>query len=119
MWNSSARIEKNEDADTISEKPWITKGNVTEQGIFQFFMNLEGGKECLDKKKSLTKDLILDIIPFSSSRKRASIVVHNVAARGTNSEVRIFCKGGPDMLFQYTTSVINRDGSVDPINKRD
>jgi len=59
----------------------------------------------------------LERIPFTSSRKRASIIVHNKAAIGTNSEVRLFCKGGPDMLFQYTSKIITNNGNVDPINK--
>jgi len=46
MWNSSARIEKNESPDTKDDNPhwpWETKGNVTESGIFKFFMNLLKG----------------------------------------------------------------------------
>jgi len=33
MYNSSARIERNTEDDR-QEKPWVTKGNVTEQGIY-------------------------------------------------------------------------------------
>jgi len=83
MWNSSARIERNEDPEKKNDNPlypWETKGNVTESGIFKFFMNLNGGEACLNHKKSLTDDLILETIPFSSSRKRASIVIWNKAA---------------------------------------
>lgn len=43
LYNSSARIELNTGEDkegpTPSEVPYLTKGNITEQGIFQFFMN--------------------------------------------------------------------------------
>jgi hypothetical protein len=38
MYNSSARIEKNE-GDDKAKVPYMTKGNVTEQGIIKFFMN--------------------------------------------------------------------------------
>lgn len=30
MWNSSARIEANEDKDTMKDQPWVTAGNDTE-----------------------------------------------------------------------------------------
>ena len=44
MWNSSARLEQ--DPDT---KEYSTFGNVTEQGIIKFFMNVYGGQGCKDK----------------------------------------------------------------------
>jgi P-type Ca2+ transporter type 2B len=67
----------------------------------------------LDHKNSLTEDIILETIPFSSERKRASIVVHNLYAKGTNSEVRVYTKGGPDMLLNYTSHIINKEGIVE------
>lgn len=42
LWNSSARIEKDEDGQ------WVTKGNVTEQGLIKFFMNVVGAEGCLE-----------------------------------------------------------------------
>lgn len=43
MWNSSARIEKNDGKDPQIKDEWLTKGNVTEQGLFKFFMGFIGG----------------------------------------------------------------------------
>jgi len=43
MWNSSARIEKNDGSDKQITDEWLTKGNVTEQGLFKFFMGIIGG----------------------------------------------------------------------------
>jgi len=43
MWNSSARIEKNDGSDPQIKDEWLTKGNVTEQGLFKFFMGVLGG----------------------------------------------------------------------------
>ena len=60
--------------------PFETKGNVTECGIFKFFMNYTGGEASQIHKNNLTKDIILETIPFTSSRKRASIVIWNKAA---------------------------------------
>lgn len=48
MFNRSARIELNEDEETKHIDPYLCKGNPTECGIFKFFMNLVGGKDCLD-----------------------------------------------------------------------
>ena len=39
LWNSSARIEKNDQKDPKITAEYVTKGNVTEQGIFKFFIN--------------------------------------------------------------------------------
>jgi hypothetical protein len=38
MWNSSARLEKNDGTDPLITKEYVTKGNVTEQGIIKFFL---------------------------------------------------------------------------------
>jgi Ca2+-transporting ATPase len=103
MWNSSARIEH-------SEGQWVTKGNVTEQGIIKFFMNVKGAEGCISKKNDLAEEDQLQLISFSSSRKRASIVVK----RGDG--VRVYTKGAPDMLFQYLTGVLNSDGQVHGLN---
>jgi hypothetical protein len=42
MWNSSAWIEKNDGKDKMVTDEYLTKGNVTEQGIMKFFMNAIG-----------------------------------------------------------------------------
>ena len=74
FWNSSARIEKDETDE------YVTKGNVTEQGIIKFFMSTEGAEKCLEVKHELTEQMTLQLISFSSSRKRASVVVHHPEA---------------------------------------
>jgi len=50
-------------------------------------------------KDKLTKENILCIIPFSSLRKRGSIVVRNPDLKGTDQEVRVYCKGAPDVFW--------------------
>ena len=39
LWNSSAWIEKNDGKDPNITSEYVTKGNVTEQGIIKFFIN--------------------------------------------------------------------------------
>jgi magnesium-transporting ATPase (P-type) len=112
MWNSSARIEANDGKDPLVKEPWLTKGNVTEQGLFKFFIGLLGGKGALDQKNALTDENTISVIQFTSSRKRASIVVRNPEKEGTDHEIRVYCKGAPDMLFEYTTNVLCADGSI-------
>lgn len=75
LWNSSARIEKNDKKDENNSDEYVTKGNVTEQGIFKFFMNAMGTTWCINKANELTDDIILCNIPFNSKRKMGSIVV--------------------------------------------
>lgn len=43
FWNSTARIEVNQDAKTRGAEPFVLEGNVTEQGIIKFFMNVMDG----------------------------------------------------------------------------
>lgn len=112
LFNSSARVQPNDGSDkTITDK-FVTKGNVTEQGLLKFFVGELGGQQVIDKKNSLVKDRILSVIQFTSKRKRAAIAVRYPENEGTDQEVRVFCKGAPDMLFEYTTKVLTSDGSV-------
>jgi len=75
-------------------------------------MKVMSGQECLDQRNRLTEENTLALISFSSSRKRASIVVRNPAKAGQADEVRIYTKGAPDMLFGSTANVRLPDGSV-------
>jgi magnesium-transporting ATPase (P-type) len=94
VWNSSARVEKNKDTGILE-----TAGNVTEQGIFKFFAN-DCGLEGLIKFKDLLKEEnVLQVVPFSSKRKRGSIVVRNPSLAGSKGEVRVYCKGAPDFFL--------------------
>jgi len=106
MWNSSARIEKNDGKNPEEKGEFVLEGNVTEQGIIKFFMYDMAGQALIDERNKLTEDNTLDLISFSSSRKRASIVVKH------NGGVRVYCKGAPDMLFELTTKAVDGDGSV-------
>lgn len=66
-------------------------------------MGLIGGQGVIDKKNSLTEDRIVSVIQFTSSRKKASIVVRYPELAGTNQEIRVYCKGAPDMVLEKTT----------------
>jgi len=116
LWNSSARIELNDYSDDKQTGEYITKGNVTEQGIIKFFMNDMGGRGCIDFKKDLTEDRVLCVVPFTSTRKRGSIVVRYPDLEGTDQEVRVYCKGAPDMLFPDTSKVVCNDGTVQSVD---
>lgn len=112
FWNSSARIEENKDRDTMKEQPFIFEGNITEQGIIKFFNKVMTGQECLEQRQKLTEDNTCALISFTSSRKRASIVVKYPSKAGNSDEVRIYTKGAPDVIFDSTTNVMCADGSV-------
>ena len=110
LLNSQARIELNDFKDPKETQEYITKGNVTEQGLLKFFMNSLTARGCLQVKRSLTDEKILCVVPFTSSRKRGSIVVRREELRGTDREVRVYCKGAPDVLFPNIQSVIGVSG---------
>jgi len=99
MFNSSARIEKNDGSDPLVKDEFLTKGNVTEQGIIKFFMNDMGGQACMDYKRQLVTEgegvELLASVPFTSTRKRGTAVV-----KLESGEVRIFTKGAPDMVLE-------------------
>lgn len=106
LWNSSARIEKNNGANKLITDEYVLNGNVTEMGLIKFFTGAIGFEACISERQRLTADNTLCVISFSSSRKRASIVVRNLDKEGTDEEVRVYCKGAPDMLFDYTSRAI-------------
>lgn len=112
LWNSSARLEENDGSDPSVTDKYITRGNVTEQGLIKFFMAALTGQGCVDARKQLLEENVLSVISFSSSRKRASIVVRNPDRAGTNEEVRVYTKGAPDMVLESTEAVLTADGSV-------
>ena len=117
LWNSSARLEKNDGTDDSETGEFVTKGNVTEQGLIKFFMWALGAQGTIDEKKRLLEENTLCTVSFTSARKRASIVVRRPEFEGTNKEVRVYCKGAPDMVFEDTTHVVCADGSVQGINE--
>jgi magnesium-transporting ATPase (P-type) len=82
FWNSSARIEKNEDEKTKADEPYVLVGNVTEQGIIKFFLKVMTHQECNAERDKLTEENTCALISFSSKRKRASIVTRNPAKAG-------------------------------------
>jgi Ca2+-transporting ATPase len=69
-----------------------------------------GGKGVQAAQAQLTEDKLLQVIQFTSSRKKASVVVK------TDKGVRIYTKGAPDMLFPYVDNILTQNGSVDNIN---
>jgi magnesium-transporting ATPase (P-type) len=111
LWNSTARIEED-------NGQYVTRGNVTEQGIIHFFMNEIGGKGCLDSRDQLQRENVLVEVPFSYSKKRGCIVVRNLDLAGTDKEVRVYCKGAPEILLENASSVVCEDGSIKSIHEK-
>jgi P-type Ca2+ transporter type 2C len=60
-----------------------------------------GGEGIIAKKNQLDEDKLLSVIQFTSSRKKASVVVK------TDYGVRVYTKGAPDMLFPCIKDVLN------------
>jgi len=112
LFNSTARIEKNDGKDQNVKEDYVTKGNVTEQGILKCFMGAIGAPACNEKKFELAEDNILQTISFSSKRKRGSIIIKRPEHEGTDKEVRIYTKGAPDMLFDKLDNLIDGSGNA-------
>lgn len=58
---------------------------------------------------------ILQLIPFNSSRKRACTAIRRPNGEG----VRVFCKGGPEVVFKYVNKMYDRDGELMHIKEDD
>ena len=100
-------MKEKDKAGKLKDTPigtWITRGNVTEQAILNFFLEEYGGQGCVDHKKQLD-DIQADIIGFTSDRKKASIIVK------TDGGYRMYTKGGPDFLGSAVTKIIGNDGN--------
>lgn len=113
MWNSSAfliqiteeMVKSNEQFKNRKVGEWATKGNVTEQAILNYYLNMEGGQNCVDHKKILG-EIQAEIIEFTSARKKASVVVK------TEEGYVMYTKGGPDFLGKAVTKIVGNDGEV-------
>lgn len=116
LWNSSARIEK---ITELVYDEYQTKGNVTEKGLFKFFMQADSDERVYKKKHSLAEQRILEVLQFSSERKRATIAIRYPELEGTDREVRIFSKGAPDILIDYCSKVVVKGGKIAGIDERD
>jgi len=113
FYNSDAYLEK----DPKAKHGYKTAGNVTEQGIFKFFQEVIPGNEIIAEQAKLTNDSIeLMRIPFTSSRKKASVVIHQPQYAGTDNEVRILTKGGPDYIMHLVTNFLSASGEVQSID---
>ena len=84
-------------------------------------MKLTGGEEIIDFGNQLKAEgKVLLRIPFNSARKKASIVVHQPEHEGTDKEVRVYTKGGPDFLMRdgLVKRMLNADGTVEELDAR-
>lgn len=119
LWNLKAFIEKNTkpvaDREADEKEDYLVRGNITDQGCVKFFrekMDNESLMEYMNKVKEAGK--LLHTITFSSKRKKASIVVRQPEFEGTDKEVRVYCKGGPDFMLRdgLVSNIVKDDGSI-------
>ena len=64
------------------------------------FSKVKAESTILEAKKEVN-EIVQCVVEFSSSRKRASVVVKH------NGGVRVYTKGAPDMLFPLLTGVLD------------
>lgn len=51
----------------------------------------------------------MQLIPFNSSRKRACTAIKHP---DDNKLVRVFCKGGPEVVFKYVSKMYDKEGNI-------
>jgi magnesium-transporting ATPase (P-type) len=61
------------------------------------------------QKKLETDELVMTRVAFTSTRKRASIVIRQPQFEGTDKEVRVYTKGGPDFLMPDVTHFLDEN----------
>ena len=84
----------------------IAKGNVTEVGLLNHLMRSKVEIEALMQNKE-APGFVEFMIPFSSSRKRATSAVRNPRLNGS---VHVFCKGAPEIVIELCDRFIGKDG---------
>jgi len=80
--------------------------------MVKFYMQLLGGEPCnAERLRPQNEDWVLETLPFTSTRKRASIVLKhpNPAVKDL---VRVYCKGAPDVLFEKVAKVVGKNGRI-------
>jgi magnesium-transporting ATPase (P-type) len=97
------------------KEDYLVRGNITDQGVLNFFKQTMGEEPIIayiDEIKAEGKTLLK--IPFSSSRKKQTIVVHQPDQEGTDKEVRVYTKGGPDFMLRdgLVKRMLCEDGSI-------
>jgi magnesium-transporting ATPase (P-type) len=107
VYNCSARIEIN---DRGMEE---VMGNCTEQGLIRFLLDMKVPcNEMLLGKGENT----LTFIPFNSSRKRACTAIRHPDDKNL---VRVFCKGAPEIVFNYVSKTFDAKGDVVDLNDQE
>lgn len=99
LYNCSARIEKKEGVETPA-------GNVTEQGLLRFLLDLKVPCQKILLKKD---EHILQVIPFNSLRKKATTAIRHPS---NPKLIRIFCKGAPEIVLSCVNKMFDRSGQV-------
>ena len=73
----------------------VSKGNVTECGLINHMLRSNIPVEELLQKKE-AEGFVEFLIPFSSSRKRATSAIRNPRT----GRVSVFCKGAPEIVME-------------------
>lgn len=105
VYNSSAHVE------TESNGLKSVKGNVTEVGLLKYLMASKVDVEGLIDNKGKDGFIIFQI-PFNSTRKRQT-----TAVRLPNGKVRVFVKGGPEIVIEHCKKTINTQGQEVELNE--
>mmetsp|Transcript_27325 Transcript_27325/g.41551 ORF Transcript_27325/g.41551 Transcript_27325/m.41551 type:complete len:546 (+) Transcript_27325:1005-2642(+) len=103
LWNTNARIEK-------TGPSYNVKGQATEQGLMKFMMDIHTPKQCFDLQRSLDQANVLRLDPFDSITKMSTLAVRMPHQEGTQQEVRIYCKGAPEVILDTSRFFLTRDG---------
>ena len=73
-------------------------------------MDMHTPKQCFAVQNSLDKSDILEMIPFDSDRKMATLAVKMNQLSGSKQEVRVYCKGAPEILLEKSKLLIDSQG---------
>jgi len=101
LYNCSARLEAG-----------IPMGNCTEKGLLHFLLdqNVDVDKMLKDKESA-----IMDFIPFSSRRKRATTAIRLPHDKNT---VRVFSKGAPEIVLEYVDNFTDKAGTSTEMDEK-
>ena len=90
---------------------WAILGDPTEGALLTAAAKAGFRKDLWDHRLPRSAE-----IPFSSERKRMSVIVQGKSAQGKSvSPLTLFCKGSPELVLEHCQQV-QRNGQIEPLN---
>ena len=93
------------------------KGSATDIGLINFVMDITNPRDCYESQQNLHPSRRLLEVPFNSKIKKCLVAVRMPEKVGTDSEVRVFCKGASEIVLDLCSRYIDKNGVQESLDK--